>query len=142
MKTVPIAKALILDSDNSVLILRRSPTHPTLAGRPDLPGGLIEEGEEPGEALSREVKEETGLKISPQEFILVYSGTDIYNDVSHVRLFYIVKLNQKTPQITISNEHDDSEWLDVSKLESIEDQFISFYNEGLKHARINQLLQV
>ncbi len=140
MKTVPIAKALILDSDNNMLILRRSQTHPTLAGHLDLPGGLIEGGEEPGEALSREIEEETGLKISPLELKLTYAGTEIHDEQSRVRLFYIAELKQKTPQIVISWEHEDPEWMEVGTLEQIENEFHAFYKDALRHVRTNGLL--
>ncbi len=140
MKTVPIAKALILDSDNNVLILRRSQTHPTLPGRPDLPGGLIEEGEEQGKALCREIEEETGLHVSPNDLKLAYAGTEIYNGKNRVRFLYWAKLKAKTPEVVISWEHDRTEWLDLGELERLEMEFHAFYHDALHYVRINQLL--
>lgn len=140
MKTVPIAKALILDSENNMLTLRRSQSHPTLAGHLDLPGGLIEPGEEPGEALSREIEEETGLQISPKNLTLAYAGTEIYEGEVRVRFFYLAKLESKTPQVNISWEHDNAEWQELSSLEDIEKEFHSFYHDALHHIRTNNLL--
>ncbi len=142
MKTVPIAKALILDSENNMLILRRSQSHPTLAGHLDLPGGLIEPGEEPGEALSREIKEETGLQISSNNLTLAYAGTEIYEDEARIRFFYLAKLESKTPQVSISWEHDNADWQAINKLETIENEFRSFYHDALRHVRVNQLLVI
>lgn len=64
--SVPGAQALI-ERDGRVLLGRRA-THPG-AGRWDIPGGFLEEGEHPIAALRREIREETGLEIEPGEFI-------------------------------------------------------------------------
>lgn len=53
----------IIKNDDKVLILRRATT--TLgSGEWDLPGGGIEKGEEAEEAVKREVKEETRLRLT------------------------------------------------------------------------------
>ena len=49
------AKAVIRNNDNEILFLQRS------VGKWDLPGGLVEEGEDDHEALRREILEELGL---------------------------------------------------------------------------------
>jgi 8-oxo-dGTP diphosphatase len=41
-------------------------------GRWDIPGGFLEEGEQPLDGLRRELREETGLEIEPQEFLGVW----------------------------------------------------------------------
>lgn len=50
-------KAMILNESNKILLLQRNPK---LRGTDnwDLPGGLVEQGEDPEQALIREVKEE------------------------------------------------------------------------------------
>ncbi len=40
------------------------------------PGGAIDPGEEPAEAVVREVFEETGIQVYPQQIIGVYGGSD------------------------------------------------------------------
>jgi 8-oxo-dGTP diphosphatase len=141
VKTVPIAKALLLDAAGNVLLLRRSDTHPTLAGRPDLPGGLIEPGEEPGEAVAREIVEETGLQIAVADLELVYAGTEAYKAESRVRLLYIAWLGETKPQVTISWEHDQFSWLPASELPKIEEEFHSFYHDALEYIQKNGLLK-
>ena len=64
---VPTPSALVLDAEGRVLLARR-------AGEPgeglwDLPGGFMDEGEEPLETLSRELREEAGVEIEPDEFL-------------------------------------------------------------------------
>ena len=51
MKT--IAKVLIKDKENNILILRRSITHPNNPHHFDLPGGEIEENETNSDAVKR-----------------------------------------------------------------------------------------
>lgn len=63
----PTASALVLDGDGRVLLARR-------AGEPgkglwDLPGGFMDEGEEPLETLRRELREEAGVDVEPEEFL-------------------------------------------------------------------------
>lgn len=141
MKTVPIAKALLLDADGNVLMLRRSATHPTLAGHPDLPGGLIEPGEEPGEALAREILEETGLKIAVSDLKLVYAGVEVYKEENRARLLYKGRLSEKKPEIVISWEHDQANWLPQAELPRIEEEFHSFYHDALEYVQAHNLLE-
>jgi NAD+ diphosphatase len=63
----PTASALLLDGDGRVLLARRADEPGK--GLWDLPGGFMAEGEEPLETLRRELREEAGVEIEPQEFL-------------------------------------------------------------------------
>jgi len=65
--SVPGAEAVLLDGEGRVLLGRRR-FEPRL-GYWDLPGGFLEEGEEPLDALRREVREETQLEVEPLRFL-------------------------------------------------------------------------
>ena len=67
--------AVILKAGKVLLILRR---HPPNAGLWSLPGGLIELGESPAEAIEREVREETGLRVHVKGVLNV--GTELLRD--------------------------------------------------------------
>lgn len=60
MGYVLAAVAILLDSDNRVLITKRKPDQ-LMGDLWEFPGGKIEEGETPEEALKREIKEEIGI---------------------------------------------------------------------------------
>jgi ADP-ribose pyrophosphatase YjhB (NUDIX family) len=74
----PTASALCLDGDGRVLLGRRS-VEPFI-GAWDLPGGFVEEGEHPLDALRRELREETGLEIEPLDFFGIWM--DVYGGES------------------------------------------------------------
>jgi 8-oxo-dGTP diphosphatase len=61
----PTAGALCVDNGR-LLLARRA--HPPFEGFWDIPGGFLNEGEDPLDGLRRELKEETGLEIEPQRF--------------------------------------------------------------------------
>jgi mutator protein MutT len=72
----PTASGLVLDDAGRILLARRA-REPD-EGKWDLPGGFLDEGEDPREALRRELDEETGLQVEPLEFFDVV--VDRYGD--------------------------------------------------------------
>jgi 8-oxo-dGTP pyrophosphatase MutT (NUDIX family) len=63
--------AVILNHDDEILMQLRSDF-----GLWGIPGGLLEPGEDPAEAVMREILEETGLHVTPQRIVGVYGGKD------------------------------------------------------------------
>jgi 8-oxo-dGTP diphosphatase len=139
VQLVSVAKAIILDADNQMLVLRRSNTHPTLAEQSDLPGGIIDAGEEPGTALIREILEETGLVINFADLELVYTGTEVFGS-SYSRLLYVVKLTSAQPAIKLSFEHDQFMWHPVAELAEIEKDYIPFYAQAFDYLIKHKIL--
>jgi ADP-ribose pyrophosphatase YjhB (NUDIX family) len=70
------ACALVEDGEGRVLLARRA-VEP-FKGYWDVPGGFLEEGEHPLDALRRELLEETGLEVEPERF--VGANVDRYGD--------------------------------------------------------------
>lgn len=64
--SAPAVQALVV-RDSRVLLARRD--REPGAGKWDLPGGFLEEGEEPLDGLRRELREETGLEVNPVAFL-------------------------------------------------------------------------
>ena len=73
---VPAVCALVVGDDGRLLLARRA--HEPQAGAWDTPGGFVEEGEHPLEALVRELREETGLEVEPGRFVGIW--IDVYGD--------------------------------------------------------------
>lgn len=66
------AMAVVLDGGDRVLLGRRADT-----GEWEIPGGIIEPGEEPADAVVRECLEETGVVIVPESLTAVTVSPEI-----------------------------------------------------------------
>ncbi len=67
MKTVVVSAAILIEQGRVLLTQRKSGTH--LAGAWEFPGGKVEAGEDPREALQREMREEVGLAVQVGEIV-------------------------------------------------------------------------
>jgi 8-oxo-dGTP diphosphatase len=83
---IPVV-AGFLRKGNQILVGQR-PENNSLAGQWEFPGGKIESGEAPEEALKRELSEELGIEADIGE--LKFSCTHSYGDVNILILFYEV----------------------------------------------------
>ena len=64
-----VAKVILINDKDQVLMLKRSSYVDKFAGEWDLPGGHIQLGEDFEDGMRREVKEETGLSIGECDFV-------------------------------------------------------------------------
>ena len=74
------------------MLLARRAVEPEL-GKWDLPGGFLEEGEEPLAGLRRELREETGLEVEPLSFLGAW--VDTYGDgegaIATLNLYWLAR---------------------------------------------------
>ena len=101
---------------HTILLLRRMPSD-FMGGIYELPSGQVEHGESLGEALQREVKEETGLEVARRE---QYVGSiDYFSKAGEpTRQFnFLVRVREHSP-IRLT-EHDDYVWVDKCQLEQL-----------------------
>ena len=87
------AYGLIVDEPRIVLC-RISAELPRHQGRWTLPGGGIDFGEDPQDAMVREVREETGLRVRPRSLAALDSAYLDREDASHhgIRVIYFAEL--------------------------------------------------
>lgn len=102
-------KAVIENSQGQFLVLRRSTDSPHQGGEWDVPGGRIDPGEGPQEALERECTEESGLYVTVGKPIGVHHFTRDDGQVIVMIIFYC-KTNDTN--VVLSEEHDQFEWVD------------------------------
>lgn len=106
-----LAKIFVLNQDGKVLLLQRSATDVRRPLGWDLPGGNIEQDEDPNQAVLRELQEETGMEAQDSQVILAASQTDPE---------YIVTILYKgmavDDTVALSHEHQAYRWVDPSAI--------------------------
>jgi 8-oxo-dGTP diphosphatase len=107
-------KALIENSDGLYLFLQRSNGLASSNDiRWDIPGGRIDEGEALRDALTREIREETGLILDSS--IRLLDAQDIIlpeKDLHVVRLTYLTTIDG---DVKLSDEHQDHRWANLTE---------------------------
>lgn len=107
--------AAIVIKDGLILSTKRG-SKSTLEGYWEFPGGKIETGETPQEALRREIQEELDLFVKVEE--------DLYMKNIHEYNFGIVNLSTYISYLDkgelILKEHTDYKWLKVSDLDQLD----------------------
>ncbi len=112
MKTRVVVKALIRTHEDRYLVLRRTEKERIDPGQLDLPGGKVRFGEEPLEALKREVREEVGLTVEPIEPILTWSR--LFGDVHYIGILFSAVA--ETTVVVLSEEHEHYDWVELNEL--------------------------
>ena len=102
-------KAILIRDDGKILALRRSKTCPRRPLTWDLPGGIVEYGEDLRVSIEREVHEETGL-IADNFCLLDAVGFVIPEGEYWISLCYTAHVPQGA-QVALSFEHDMFEWI-------------------------------
>lgn len=110
MKTIEVVAALLCRGEQ-FLICRR-PAHKARAGLYEFPGGKVEPGETPQQALQRECAEE--LSIDAQIGDPVADVYHSYPDLTIHLTLYAATIPTGAPKAI---EHDDLQWIRISQLD-------------------------
>lgn len=96
--SMPTASAVVGDDDGRVLLSRRALD--PLAGRWDLPGGFLEEGEHPVECLRRELREEAGIELADERLLGIWIDRYEYKQrvVATLNIYYAARIEDGTPE--------------------------------------------
>ena len=101
-----VVGALLRDKENRIFSCMR-PDGDAWAGWWEFPGGKVDPGESMQEALSREIKEELGILVSPKSKICEIDHSYEDRDVN----LHIFDCGLVDPQEITLMEHGDSRWL-------------------------------
>jgi 8-oxo-dGTP diphosphatase len=89
-RIVLVAACVLLDDAGRVLLAKRPEGRP-LAGLWEFPGGKIEAGEAPEEALVRELAEELGIRIAKQDLAPLTFASHAYPDFHLLMPVYLCR---------------------------------------------------
>ena len=111
MKTINVVAAIIL-KDNKIFATQRG--YGEFRGGWEFPGGKVEEGESPENAIVREIKEELDTGIEVNEY---FDTVEYDYPTFHLSMkCYICSVLEGKLELL---EHEASKWLDKDSLESV-----------------------
>ena len=112
-KEVRVACAVLVRGREVLAALRRGGPH---AGKWEFPGGKIEEGETPEDALVRELREELGIGVSAEKPLTAVRHR--YPGGQDVILYpFLVRMGGCVPVLTV---HAAVRWVDLEDLEGLD----------------------
>ncbi len=127
----PGVAAIIHNDRDEILLQRRSDN-----GRWGLPGGAIDPGEEPADAVVREVLEETGLRVVPVRVVGVYGGPDLHltypngDQVMVISITFLCRVVGGLLQV----DGDESLELKYFSLDNLPRPFLGQHTQRILHA--------
>lgn len=120
----------LIKVNDKYLVTKRSENESTYPKYWDIPGGLVEYGELPKDAVIKETKEEVNLKITPTKVIHEDSNYDKEKDMVFVRLVYLCILEDNINNIKLQ-EKEHSEYRLIDSLDKLQGELISPFLEEL-----------
>ncbi|MBJ7447171.1 MAG: (deoxy)nucleoside triphosphate pyrophosphohydrolase [Brevundimonas sp.] len=112
LPTVLVVAAALIDTDGRVLIAQR-PEGKALAGLWEFPGGKIEPGERPEQALIRELREELGIDVNAACLAPFVFTSHAYDSFHLLMPLYLLRRWSGTVQ---RREHAALKWVKPSQL--------------------------
>ena len=90
MKVVLVVAAALIDADGRVLLAQR-PKGKALEGLWEFPGGKMDPGEAPEDALIRELREELGIEVKPACLAPLTFASHSYEDFHLLMPLYVCR---------------------------------------------------
>lgn len=112
MKHITVAAAVIVH-EGKVLAMRRN--YGEFAGGWEFPGGKLESGESPKDALMREMQEELRVRVRIEKYLGTLEYT--YPNFHLKMICYICTIPEGKPALLV---HDDAKWLERANLDAVD----------------------
>jgi len=106
-KLVLVVACALIDADGRVLIAQRPPGK-AMAGQWEFPGGKIETGERPEEALIRELQEELAITVREPCLAPFTFASHTYPDFQLLMPLYLCRRWEGSPE---AREHSALKWV-------------------------------
>jgi 8-oxo-dGTP diphosphatase len=128
---MPAVAAIILNEVGEVMLQLRSDNQLWA-----LPGGAIEPGEEPADAVMREVWEETGLRVLPLRISGVYGGETGYVTYPNADQVMIIAITFVCSVVGGEARTDDDETLELRyfPVDALPDNIMAKHHIRIQHA--------
>ncbi len=112
-----IAVRAIVRKDEKTLLLKRANGRPSILGKYELPGGKINYGEQPEDALSRYLADDAGLTMHTAQLFDVFTYIDHDDrDTQYILILYVASLSDGG-NVRLSQNYDHYLWKKVSNIQ-------------------------
>lgn len=112
-----LVASVVTRTSNGILLVKEGKKE--IQGTWNLPGGRVEEGEDPADTAVREVEEEVGVSADLDGLVGVYIGQDAFVDGPFIAATYLGQLTG-TPQVVSTDTVEAIEWVDQQRLTELE----------------------
>ena len=110
--TVLVAAVALIDRDGRILIAQRPPGK-SMAGLWEFPGGKVDPGERPEQALIRELNEELGINVSEACLAPFVFASHAYDSFHLLMPLYLCRRWQG---VVVNREHAALAWVKPNRL--------------------------
>lgn len=110
-----VAACALIDSDGRVLVAQRAASK-EMGGLWEFPGGKVEDGERPEEALIRELREELGILVKEDCLAPFAFASHAYPEFHLLMPLYVCR---RWEGIARPNEHEALKWIYPEKLGTV-----------------------
>jgi 8-oxo-dGTP diphosphatase len=115
MKLLLVVAAALIDADDRVLVAQR-PEGKQLAGLWEFPGGKLDPGERPEQALIRELREELGIEVKAPCLAPLTFASHAYEDFHLLMPLFVCR---RWEGMVVPREGQALKWLAPRKLRDI-----------------------
>jgi 8-oxo-dGTP diphosphatase len=124
-----IIHTVIYNAERKVLIIKRAKVNDVLPEYWDIPGGTLEDGEDPAAGAIREAREETSLGINDLRLFFEHSNVDAAKNKQFVTLVFAAKY--PGGEVTLNpEEHEEYAWIASEEVEKY--KTVGYLEECLK----------
>jgi 8-oxo-dGTP pyrophosphatase MutT (NUDIX family) len=122
---INFAQKAFITNNNKLLVIRKSAKDINQPGRWEVPGGRIAEGEDLDKHIKREVLEEAGIEIQPNDPFFLWQWRASSETGDNLQIIAVARLcTAMSTNITINGQVDGDfidniKWVDVMDLDTV-----------------------
>ena len=134
------AYAVVFDEERGILLAH---WHEGRRAAWTLPGGGLEDGEDPADAVRREVREETGFRVEIDELLGIHSRVipvrqritpDVDAPLHTLRIVYRAHVTGGRLRNEVGGSTDEADWFALGELPAV--QHVQLVDIGIEMARL------